>query len=253
MSDRRRQQRRIGRRACAASDDTPRELDLGAHSPPSAHTRCHVRPLAASAPNCFGPSESQRHKQSTHRLGHAFVWSDQRKKVSQPWRGLANLRPLGRDIGQRVNENRKRFITGQPRCWSKYGVKPRIACRASDLLGSGTIVGHKVCLIHAKMGSSRRVGQVKDEKVNRYPTNAATHLERIDSVVNEMTKEFGPCALLTVGCVPNARFSGSVVAARAQGGVCTGCQRMPGGALVPITAGQSSARCAGNGVGKAHT
>ena len=103
------------------------------------------------------------------------------------------------------------------------------------------------------MRSSRLVGEVEDEKVNRYATNAATHLERIDSLVNEMTKEFRPCALLTVGCIPNPRFSGSVIAARAQGGVCTRCQQVPGGALVPVTAGQSSARCAGDRVGKAHT
>ena len=68
------------------------------------------------------------------------------------------------------------------------------------------------------MRSSRLVGEVEDEKVNRYATNAATHLERIDSLVNEMTKEFRPCALLPVGRVPPPapRFGGSAQA-RARG------------------------------------
>lgn len=58
-------------------------------------------------------------------------------------------------------------------------------------------------------------------KVRRYPTDAATHLEWIDSVINEVSKELCPCALIAAGPVPNPR---AVVAARAEGGVCTGCK-----------------------------
>jgi hypothetical protein len=90
-------------------------------------------------------------------------------------------------------------------------------------------------------------------KVDRYPTNAATHLEWIDSFINEVTKKLRPCALLQVGRVPNPRLAGSVVAARPEGGVCTGCQRVPGGALMPVTAGQPSSRCGGDRVAKTHT
>ena len=90
-------------------------------------------------------------------------------------------------------------------------------------------------------------------KVDRYPTNAATHLEWIDSVINEVAKELGPCALLPVGHVPNPWLPGSVVAASPEGRVCTGCKRVPCGALVPVTAGQPSSRCGGDRVAKTHT
>src|SRR6478609_7746944 len=69
------------------------------------------------------------------------------------------------------------------------------------------------------MRSCRLVGQVEDVKVHRYPPNAATHLEWIDSFINEVTKKLRPCALLQVGRVPNPRLPGSVVAARPEGTV----------------------------------
>ena len=208
---------------------------------------------AASAPNHFGPSASQRDKQSTHCVRHIFVRSNQRQKVSQPWSGLANLRPLGCDVGQRVNEHRERFTTGQRRCRSKYGVKARIASGAADALGGSTVVGHQVCLHHAEMRSCRLVGEVEHVKIDRYPTNAATHLEWIDSVINEVTKELRPCALLPVGRIPNPRLPGSVVAARPEGGVCTGGKGVPCGALVPVVTGQPPSRCGGDRVAKTHT
>jgi hypothetical protein len=74
--------------------------------------RAYVGQSAASTPNRFGPSAFQRYKQSTHCVRHVFVWSNQREKVGQPWSGLANLRSLGRDVGQRVNEYCERFTTG---------------------------------------------------------------------------------------------------------------------------------------------
>ncbi|MDT5369375.1 MAG: hypothetical protein QOC62_3806 [Mycobacterium sp.] len=117
----------------------------------------------------------------------------------------------------------------------------------------GEISLNKVCLIHAEMRSCRLVGEVEDVKVDRYPTNAATHLEWIDSSINKVTKELRPCALLPVGRVPNPRLPGSVVAARPEGGVCTGCKRVPCGALVPVTAGQPSSRCGGDRIAKTHT
>jgi hypothetical protein len=73
--------------------------------------RVDVSESAASPPNRLGPNPSQRDKQSTHCGWHVFVRSNQREKVSQPWRGLANLRPLGRDLGQRLNEHCERFTT----------------------------------------------------------------------------------------------------------------------------------------------
>jgi hypothetical protein len=90
-------------------------------------------------------------------------------------------------------------------------------------------------------------------KVDRYPTNAATHLEWIDSIINEVTKELGPCALLPVGRVPDPRLPGSVVAARPVCGVCAGYKWVPCGALVPVTANQPSSRRIGDCVAKTHT
>jgi hypothetical protein len=152
-----------------------------------------------------------------------------------------------------VNEHRERFTTGQRRCRSKYAVKPRIASGAGDALGGIQVVGHKVCLIHAEMRSCGLVGEVEDVKIDRYPTNAATHLKWIDAFIDEVTKEFRPCALFLVGRIPNPRLPGSVVAARPEGGVCTGCKGVPCGAFVPITAGQPPARCGGDRVAKTHT
>lgn len=120
----------------------------------------------------------------------------------------------------------------------------RVASGAGDGLGGGTVVGHEVGLIHAEMRSCRLVGEVEDVKLDRYPTNATTHLEWIDSFIDKVTKELRPCALLPVGRVPNPRLPASVVAARPEGGVCTGCKckRVPCSALVPVTAGQPSSR-----------
>lgn len=95
-------------------------------------------------------------------------------------------------------------------------MKPRIASSASDLLGGGAIVGDEVCLIHAEMRSSRLIGEVEDEKLDRYATNAAPHLEWVDSFIHEMAKKLRPCTLLAVGRIPNARFSGLVVTARSE-------------------------------------
>lgn len=61
--------------------------------------------LAASMPNRFGPSLFQGPKQSTHRVGCVSVWSDQRKKVGEPRRRLADRRSLGGDVAQSVNEH----------------------------------------------------------------------------------------------------------------------------------------------------
>lgn len=47
--------------------------------------------LAASTPNLFGPNSFQRLEQSTHSVGHVFVWSDYREEVSEPWRRLTDF------------------------------------------------------------------------------------------------------------------------------------------------------------------
>jgi len=73
---------------------------------------CTMSAVSGVGAELLRPNSSQRFKQSTHCVRHVFVWSNQREKVSQPWRGLANLRPLGRDVGQRLNEHRERFAAG---------------------------------------------------------------------------------------------------------------------------------------------
>jgi hypothetical protein len=80
------------------------------------------------------------------------------------------------------------------------------------------------------MRPCRLVGEVEDVKFDRYPTNATTHLEWIDSFIDKVTKELRPCALLPVGRVPNPRLTGSVVAARPEAGSAQdviGCRVAP--------------------------
>jgi hypothetical protein len=148
------------------------------------------------------------------------VGSNQREKVSQPWRGLTNLRSLGGKFRQRVGEHSERFTTGESRCRSEYAVEPRIAGGAGDGLGDGAVIGHEVVLVDAEMRSRCVVGEVEDAKVDRYATNAAAHFERVDSLLDEVAKELRPGALLAVGCVPDARFAGSVIATGPASGIC---------------------------------
>src|SRR5947209_20487822 len=100
------------------------------------------------------------------------------------------------------------------------------------------------------MRSGGGVGEVEHLELDRHSANTATHLERIDSFTDEVTKQLRPCTLFTVARVPHARLAGSVVAAGPEGGVCAGSPRVLGGALVPVGAGQVSS-CAGcDGVGE---
>lgn len=152
-----------------------------------------------------------------------------------------------------MSEYRERFTTGEGRRRCKHGIKPRIASGAGDGLGEGTVVGHQICCTHAEMRSCRLVGEIKDLKVDRYPTNTATNFKGIDSFIKEVTEQLRPCALLPVGRIPNPRLPRSVVAARPDGGVGTGCQLVSCGALVPVTARQPSSRCTSDRDSRAHT
>jgi AbiV family abortive infection protein len=106
------------------------------------------RPLTSSAPDRFGSSTCQRRKQSTHGVGHVFVRTDQREKVGEPRRRLADLRSLGLDVGQCVNEHGKCLTTGERRCRGQYGVEVGIAGGGGDGLCGGVVIGQKVCFVH---------------------------------------------------------------------------------------------------------
>ena len=179
--------------------------------------------------------------------------SNQRQQVSQPWRGLTDPGSLGGDVGQRVSEHRERLTTGQSRCWSEDGVESRVAGRAGDALGDGTVVGGEVVLVDAEMRSCGVVGEVEHPKVDRYAPHAAAHFERVDALLDEVAKELRPCALLAVGRVPNARLAGPVVAAGPAGGICAGGKWVASGALVPIAADQLSSWRGGDPVTRGQT
>lgn len=103
-----------------------------------------------------------------------------------------------------MSEHYERFTTGKGRGRCKHAAKPRIASGAGDGLGERTVVGHEICFAHAEMRSCRLVGEIEDLEVDRYATNPATYLERIDSFIKKVPKELGPCALLPAGRIPNA-------------------------------------------------
>ena len=107
----------------------------------------------------------------------------------------------------------------------KYSVESRITCCCGDGPRDGTVIGNEVRLVHAEMRSRVALGEVEHLEVNRYSTNTATHLERIDSFTNEVTKQLRPRTLLPVRRVPNAGLPGSVVTAGPEGGVCASSNR----------------------------
>jgi hypothetical protein len=90
-------------------------------------------------------------------------------------------------------------------------------------------------------------------KVDRYATHAAAHFEWVDSLLNEVAKELRPCALLPVGCVPDAWLTGSVVTTGPAGGIRAGGKWVACGALVPVVTDQLSSRCGGDRVSRFQT
>ncbi|CKU12700.1 Uncharacterised protein [Mycobacterium tuberculosis] len=103
------------------------------------------------------------------------------------------------------------------------------------------------------MGSSPLVCEVEYLECDRHSTDAATDLEWIDPVIDEVAEQLRPCTLLFVRCVPDSRLARSVVTARTSGGVGAGGHRVTCGALVPVGAFERSPRCGGDRVGKLHT
>jgi hypothetical protein len=77
------------------------------------------------------------------------------------------------------------------------------------------------------MRSGLFVGEVEYLEVYRYATNAATNLEWIDTLIDEVTEELSPRTLLPVGGIPDTGFAGSVVTARPPGRVGTGHEGVP--------------------------
>lgn len=109
--------------------------------------RAFSRCSAASAPNFVGSEAFQCLEQSAHRVWDVFVGSNHRQKVSQPRRGLTDLRSLGGDVGQRLSEHSERRATGECRCWSEYSVESRVAGGAGDGLGDGTVLGGEIVFL----------------------------------------------------------------------------------------------------------
>jgi hypothetical protein len=68
------------------------------------------------------------------------------------------------------------------------------------------------------MRSRLRISEVEYLEVYRYATDAATNLEWIDTLIDEVMEELSPRTLLPVGGVPDTRFADSVVTARPPAG-----------------------------------
>lgn len=85
------------------------------------------------------------------------------------------------------------------------------------------------------------------------PADPTSELERIDTFVDEVSKQLSPGRLLLARGVPDARLAGAVVAARASCGIGARDERVSGGTLVPEATGDLSARCGGNRVSEVHT
>lgn len=77
------------------------------------------------------------------------------------------------------------------------------------------------------MRSGLLVGEVEYLQVYRYATNAATNLEWIDTLIDEVTEKLSLRTLFPVGGIPDIRFAGSVVTARSPGRVGTGNDGVP--------------------------
>jgi hypothetical protein len=117
----------------------------------------------------------------------------------------------------------------------------------------GVVVSQKIRFVHTQMGSSPLVCEVEYLEGDRHATDAATHLEWIDALIDEVAEKFRPCTLLFVRCVPDPRLSRSVVTARPPGGVGAGRNGVTCGTLVPVGALERSPRCGCDRIGKLHT
>ena len=122
-----------------------------------------------------------------------------------------------------------------------------------DRLRECVVIAYEVVLVHAEVGSHRGVREIQDFQRDVNPANPPAHLEGIDSLVEEMTEELSPRALLLAGAVPDARLAGAVVPAGAASRVGAIDERMPGGALVPEAAGDVPTGRIGDRLGKVQT
>lgn len=82
-----------------------------------------------------------------------------------------------------------------------------------DRLRERVVIADEVVLVHAEVGSHRGVREIQNLQRDVHPANPPPHLEGIDSLVEEMTEQLSPRALLLAGGVPDARLTGSVVPA----------------------------------------
>lgn len=105
---------------------------------------------------------------------------------------------------------------------SEDAVEARVSRSGSQSLGDPVVVGQQVVLVDVEMPADCQVGEVEHVEVDGRTPDAATELERVDAVVDEVAEEFGPCGLLLIGGVPHAGFALPVVPARSSGGVGEG-------------------------------
>jgi hypothetical protein len=77
----------------------------------------------------------------------------------------------------------------------------------SDLLAGLVIVPDEVVVMKAKLVEEGRVREIQDLKgVTLRGADRAPYLERIDPLVDKMTKEFGPGGLLPARGIPDTRY-----------------------------------------------
>ena len=84
-------------------------------------------------------------------------------------------------------------------------------------------------------------------------SDAASELEGVDAVVDEMAEELRPRSLLLAGGVPDTGFALAVVPAWSSGRVGAGGEGMTGRTLVPPVAGEVPSRGGRDRAGVAHT
>lgn len=152
-----------------------------------------------------------------------------------------------------MGEDRQRLTSGERGGGSEHGVEAGVSCSCGDRLGDRVVVTDEIGLVDTEASAHDCVGQVEHLEGDEHPAHAPPDFERVNAVVDEMAEQFGPRSLLLARPVPYARFAGTVVAARPASGICTGCELVPGRALMSEATGDLSARCGGDRVGEAHT
>lgn len=176
------------------------------------HDQAALATLAA-CPDRFGASSGDGAIEPSHRVGHPFVWTNQREKVRESRWWLADVRTLRAHSRQRTREDDERLAVRQRRRRCENAVEPGRSRVSGDLLGDGVVVADQIGFGDAEKRPHPLVGEVEDLEVDGHAPDAASQLERIDPLADEVPEQLGPRRLLLTRCVPDAVIASPVVAA----------------------------------------